>query len=98
MDRFREDIFKEGEVGGHCHLHKSELKAQGEHISALQSWYAELNAYTELNFKPLASKSKVCDVTIKRPTILMKLDAGSCVSYVTIPRIIIRGFIRIFVC
>jgi protein O-GlcNAc transferase len=39
MDRFREDIFKEGEVGGHCLLHKSQLRLQGEHKSALQSWF-----------------------------------------------------------
>ena len=38
MDRFREDIFKDGEIGGHCRLLKSQLKSQGEHKSALQSW------------------------------------------------------------
>ena len=37
--------------------------------------FAELEQYTELDFKPTTKKH--CDVTVKKPTILMKLDAGT---------------------
>lgn len=35
---FKEDFVLEGEIGGHCDLHKTLLKAEGEHKSPLQSW------------------------------------------------------------
>jgi len=38
VSRFREDVFKPGEVGGHCKLYVDKLKMEGEHKSALQSW------------------------------------------------------------
>lgn len=38
LSRFREDVFKSGEVGGHCKLHVDKLRSEGEHKSPLQSW------------------------------------------------------------
>ncbi|XP_013380466.1 EGF domain-specific O-linked N-acetylglucosamine transferase isoform X2 [Lingula anatina] len=73
-DRFRESVFKQGEIGGHCKLNKKLLREQSEHKSPLQSWYAELEEYSQLNFRPI--KDKKCDVVLKKPTYFMKLDAG----------------------
>ena len=36
--RFRQDVFKEGEVGGHCLFNKDLHKNQGKNKSPLQSW------------------------------------------------------------
>ncbi|XP_055884177.1 EGF domain-specific O-linked N-acetylglucosamine transferase-like isoform X1 [Biomphalaria glabrata] len=73
-NRYREDIIKPGQVGGHCQLDVNILKSQGEHKSPLQSWYAELEHYTSLEFYPLDSKH--CDLILDKPTYLIKLDAG----------------------
>lgn len=43
--------------------------------------FAELEQYTELDFKPTSKKH--CDITVKKPTIFMKLDAGTYVHHVT---------------
>lgn len=71
-DRFREDLFKEGQIGGKCKLNKDLLKQQKEHKSPLQSWYAELEHYTSLEDYP----DNQCDVIIDKPSLLIKLDAG----------------------
>ena len=55
-------------------MNKKLLREQGEHKSPLQSWYAELEEYTNLNFKPLTSED--CDVIVTKPTVFIKLDAG----------------------
>ncbi|TTB85606.1 EGF domain-specific O-linked N-acetylglucosamine transferase [Bagarius yarrelli] len=73
-ERFKEDFLQKGEVGGHCRLDSGALNAQGEHKSPLQSWFAELRTYTELDFHP--EDIGRCDVIIDRPTVFMKLDAG----------------------
>ncbi|XP_078371059.1 EGF domain-specific O-linked N-acetylglucosamine transferase-like isoform X2 [Oculina patagonica] len=73
-NRFREDVFKEGEVGGHCHFKKHLHKNQGKNKSPLQSWFAELEHYTSLPVQPI--QAGLCDIAISRPTIFMKLDAG----------------------
>ncbi|XP_027011599.2 EGF domain-specific O-linked N-acetylglucosamine transferase isoform X2 [Tachysurus fulvidraco] len=73
-ERFNEDFLQKGEVGGHCRLNNEVLKAEGEHKSPLQSWFAELQTYTELDFHPIEDGH--CDVIIERPTVFMKLDAG----------------------
>ena len=39
--------------------------------------FAELEEYTELGFKPTSRKH--CDEIVTKPTIFIKLDAGSCV-------------------
>ncbi|XP_054717643.1 EGF domain-specific O-linked N-acetylglucosamine transferase-like [Uloborus diversus] len=71
--RYRDDVIKEGQVGGKCKLKQKLLKLQGEHKSPLQSWYAEFEHFVELPEIP-ASES-TCDVIIKEPTFVMKLDA-----------------------
>ncbi|XP_031566079.1 EGF domain-specific O-linked N-acetylglucosamine transferase-like [Actinia tenebrosa] len=73
-DRFREDVLKQGEVGGHCEFNKKLHHSQNAHKSALQSWYAELEHYTSLPFKPIEDDK--CDIVIEKPTLLIKLDAG----------------------
>lgn len=73
-DRFREDVLKEGEVGGHCHFKEDLHKNQGKNKSPLQSWFAELEHFSSLAVKPIQAGN--CDVVIQRPTIFMKLDAG----------------------
>lgn len=73
QSRFREDVFKPGQVGGHCQLNRESLLAESEHKSPLQSWFAELEEYRSLNFTPIEDR---CDVILDKPTILIKLDAG----------------------
>lgn len=73
-ERFREDVFKEGQIGGHCRLNKQALKAEGEHKSPLQSWFAEVENFSSLPFYPL--RDNHCDIIIDKPTYFMKLDAG----------------------
>ncbi|XP_053576669.1 EGF domain-specific O-linked N-acetylglucosamine transferase isoform X2 [Bombina bombina] len=74
QDRFREDFFQDGDIGGHCHLDSHKLKSQGERKSPLQSWFAELEKYSRLKFKPIDDGH--CDIIIEKPTYFMKLDAG----------------------
>ncbi|KAM4740395.1 LOW QUALITY PROTEIN: EGF domain-specific O-linked N-acetylglucosamine transferase [Anableps anableps] len=73
-ERYDEDFFHTGEIGGHCKLNKQALAAEGDHKSPLQSWYAELQTYSELNFHPIEDGH--CDIIIEKPTVFMKLDAG----------------------
>lgn len=73
-NRYREDVFQNGEIGGHCNLHLQSLKAEAEHKSPLQSWFAELENYSSLKFRP--TSESYCDVTIDKPTFFVKLDVG----------------------
>jgi protein O-GlcNAc transferase len=73
-ERFKENVFSEGDIGGYCELDQPALRRQGGHKSPLQSWYAELEQYTPLSFKPNTKKN--CDVIMTRPVVFMKLDAG----------------------
>lgn len=73
-DRYREDIFKPGQVGGKCKLNSGMLKANGDHKSPLQSWYSELQLFEEHDESPLTSGK--CDIIVSEPTFLIKLDAG----------------------
>lgn len=73
-ERYKEDFIQEGEIGGSCRLNKRALAIEGEHKSPLQSWYAELQTYTELDFHPIEDGH--CDLVIEKPTVFMKLDAG----------------------
>uniref|UniRef100_A0A3Q1FG32 EGF domain-specific O-linked N-acetylglucosamine transferase n=1 Tax=Acanthochromis polyacanthus TaxID=80966 RepID=A0A3Q1FG32_9TELE len=73
-ERYNEDFIQTGEIGGHCRLNKRALAAEGEHKSPLQSWYAELQTYKELDFDPIEDGH--CDIIIDKPTVFMKLDAG----------------------
>ncbi|XP_041350090.1 EGF domain-specific O-linked N-acetylglucosamine transferase-like [Gigantopelta aegis] len=73
-NRYREDIFTEGQIGGHCKLKKDAVKQEGEHKSPLQSWFAELENYSSLDFHPI--KDNKCDIVVEKPTYFIKLDAG----------------------
>uniref|UniRef100_A0A3Q3MQ80 EGF domain-specific O-linked N-acetylglucosamine transferase n=1 Tax=Mastacembelus armatus TaxID=205130 RepID=A0A3Q3MQ80_9TELE len=73
-ERYKEDFIQKGEIGGHCRLNKQALADEGEHQSPLQSWYAELHTFTELDFCPIEDGH--CDIIIDKPTVFMKLDAG----------------------
>ncbi|KAM5233614.1 EGF domain-specific O-linked N-acetylglucosamine transferase isoform 1-T1 [Hipposideros larvatus] len=73
-DRFKEDFFQTGEIGGHCKLDVRTLMSEGQRKSPLQSWFAELQSYTQLNFRPIEDAK--CDIVIDKPTYFMKLDAG----------------------
>nr|XP_034305094.1 EGF domain-specific O-linked N-acetylglucosamine transferase isoform X2 [Crassostrea gigas] len=72
--RFSQDSFNNGVIGGHCDLDLESLRAEGEHKSALQSWYAEVEHFTSLPFRPIQDGH--CDVIIDKPVYFMKLDAG----------------------
>ncbi|KAF6099214.1 EGF domain specific O-linked N-acetylglucosamine transferase [Phyllostomus discolor] len=73
-DRFKEDFLQTGEIGGHCKLDIHTLMSEGQRKSPLQSWFAELQSYTQLNFRPIEDAK--CDIVIEKPTYFMKLDAG----------------------
>ncbi|XP_066554119.1 EGF domain-specific O-linked N-acetylglucosamine transferase isoform X2 [Amia ocellicauda] len=73
-ERYKEDFIQEGEIGGHCSLNKKALLSEGQHKSPLQSWFAELQTYTQLKSHPI--DDGICDLIIEKPTIFMKLDAG----------------------
>uniref|UniRef100_A0A4W5NUF3 EGF domain specific O-linked N-acetylglucosamine transferase n=1 Tax=Hucho hucho TaxID=62062 RepID=A0A4W5NUF3_9TELE len=73
-ERYKEDFLQEGEIGGRCSLNRRALAAEGEHKRPLQSRYAELQTYTELDFKP--TDEEHCDIIFEKPTVFMKLDAG----------------------
>ncbi|KAL2091396.1 hypothetical protein ACEWY4_013659 [Coilia grayii] len=73
-ERYKEDFLQGGEIGGRCRLKAKALVAEGQHKSPLQSWFAELESYTELDFHP--ENDGHCDVIVERPTVFMKLDAG----------------------
>lgn len=73
--RYREDVLQPGDIGGwDCTLDRAKLSSQGEHKSPLMSWFAEMS-----NFRVLESssndKEEQCDITIDKPTFIMKLDA-----------------------
>ncbi|CAL9705033.1 unnamed protein product [Knipowitschia caucasica] len=73
-ERYKDDFIQKGEIGGSCRLNKRGLEAAGEHQSPLQSWFAELQTFTELDFQPIDDQH--CDIIIHKPTVFMKLDAG----------------------
>lgn len=73
--RYREDLFTQNQIGGSCELDSTLLSSNGGHKSSLQSWFAELQSFSSLSFKPSKSKRK-CDVRIAKPTFFVKLDAG----------------------
>ncbi|KAG8510581.1 EGF domain-specific O-linked N-acetylglucosamine transferase [Galemys pyrenaicus] len=73
-DRFKEGFFPSGNIGGHCKLDSRTLMSEGQRKSPLQSWFAELQSYTQLNFRPIEDTK--CDMVIDKPTYFMKLDAG----------------------
>lgn len=73
-DRFKEDFLQGGDIGGYCKLDRHALVSEGQRKSPLQSWFAELQGYTQLNFRPIEDAK--CDIVVEKPTYFMKLDAG----------------------
>ena len=71
-DRYRENIFSPGQVGGKCKFNADAFKKQGDHKSPLQSWYAELEHFKAFEEIP----DTKCDMLINGPSIVIKLDAG----------------------
>lgn len=72
--RYREDVLTYGDVGGwDCEFDRRLLLKEGDHKSALMSWYSEIS-----NFKVQRNQRiKQCDVWLEKPTFVMKLDATS---------------------
>uniref|UniRef100_A0A8D0B5J0 EGF domain-specific O-linked N-acetylglucosamine transferase n=1 Tax=Salvator merianae TaxID=96440 RepID=A0A8D0B5J0_SALMN len=73
-DRFNEDFFQKDQIGGYCSMNVEAFLAEGQRKSPLQSWFAELQTYTELNSRPIENGS--CDIIVEKPTYFMKFDAG----------------------
>uniref|UniRef100_H2ZP69 EGF domain-specific O-linked N-acetylglucosamine transferase n=1 Tax=Ciona savignyi TaxID=51511 RepID=H2ZP69_CIOSA len=75
-DKFRENVFKQGQIGGDCVLDRQLLQAQGDHKSPLQSWGEAVSDYTQLNFNPWSDTNKYCDVIVDKPVVFVQLDFG----------------------
>ncbi|XP_066283949.1 EGF domain-specific O-linked N-acetylglucosamine transferase-like [Branchiostoma lanceolatum] len=74
--RFKRDILGPGDIGGHCKVITDRLtNMAGHEVHGLMSWYAELENFTSLNFRPTAGNEN-CDVILDTPTYFMKLDLG----------------------
>ncbi|XP_073448309.1 EGF domain-specific O-linked N-acetylglucosamine transferase [Aquarana catesbeiana] len=73
-ERFKEDFIQDGEIGGRCELDSKKLQSQGQRKGPLQSWFAELQSYSSLSFRPIEDGH--CNIIIEKPTYIMKLDAG----------------------
>ncbi|KAL3852257.1 hypothetical protein ACJMK2_015923 [Sinanodonta woodiana] len=71
--RFRQDLFKAGQIGGSCTLNKDALVAE-KYKSDFKSWYSELEQFSTLNFVP--NQGQQCDIIIDKPTYFVKLGSG----------------------
>ncbi|KAI6650615.1 hypothetical protein LOD99_7665 [Oopsacas minuta] len=69
-DRFLEDIAERVVIGGDCIVESDKIDMNGQQGGALQSWHRELRKFKTM------SMGHNCDVTIERPVVFMKLDAG----------------------
>lgn len=68
--KYRSDVLDYGMIGGfNCSLNKAALLQEHQHKSPLQSWYDELQHYT------VYKNNSDCDIVLKKPTFIMKLDA-----------------------
>jgi len=66
------DVLKPGQIGGKCKLIPSALEGDFGRFSTLQNWSPEITNFEELKETP--SKFN-CDRIVKKPTIIMKIDA-----------------------
>ncbi|XP_031561885.1 EGF domain-specific O-linked N-acetylglucosamine transferase-like [Actinia tenebrosa] len=74
QERFKSDMFKEGQLGGFCKLDSQAIQKLNEGYNMeLTSWLSQIEKYTSLPFNPIEDGH--CDVVVERPTIFMKLDA-----------------------
>ncbi|XP_013181020.1 PREDICTED: EGF domain-specific O-linked N-acetylglucosamine transferase [Papilio xuthus] len=71
--RYKMDILSEGQIGGYCNYYEDRLKAEAEHMSALQSWAPEMVNFIKTPYRPIFDEK--CDIVIEKPTYIMKLDA-----------------------
>lgn len=71
--RYKTDVLKHGQIGGHCLFNIKKLEKELDHKSPLQSWAPELENFVKFNFRPVDNQH--CDIIIKQPIFLMKLDA-----------------------
>ncbi|KAJ8686289.1 hypothetical protein QAD02_022083 [Eretmocerus hayati] len=71
--RYKMDVLEEGQIGGHCRLYEQRLNDNTDQMSPLQSWGPELKNFRELPHRPIQHGD--CDVIIKEPTYIMKIDA-----------------------
>lgn len=55
------------------------MQAEADHISPLQSWGPELRYFTKLDKRPI--EEDLCDITIEKPTFIMKIDASMYSHY-----------------
>lgn len=68
--KYRTDILENGQIGGwDCDRDILSIRKESAHKSPLQSWFDELEHYDVYDNKPN------CDITITKPTYIMKLDA-----------------------
>ncbi|XP_063376230.1 EGF domain-specific O-linked N-acetylglucosamine transferase [Cydia fagiglandana] len=71
--RYKSDILGPGQIGGYCKFYSDRLKKEAEHFSQLQSWASELQHFVRTPSRPV--DDGLCDLTIDKPTYIMKLDA-----------------------
>ncbi|XP_033105509.1 EGF domain-specific O-linked N-acetylglucosamine transferase-like [Anneissia japonica] len=67
-NRFREDMFTDGDIGGLCKINMYEKPAL---TGVLQSWFNELSRFSSVNFT-----NNDCDILIEQPSFFMKMDSG----------------------
>uniref|UniRef100_A0A182TAF5 Uncharacterized protein n=1 Tax=Anopheles maculatus TaxID=74869 RepID=A0A182TAF5_9DIPT len=51
--RYKMDVLRQGQIGGHCRLHEKRLQDELQHISPLQSWGPELRFFERLERPPI---------------------------------------------
>ncbi|XP_062521235.1 EGF domain-specific O-linked N-acetylglucosamine transferase-like [Corticium candelabrum] len=75
---YREDVFDEGQIGGHCQYHENLHDRDSEHKGPVWSWISELQSYRSLDFRPFKRDGSPdrshCDLVETRPVVFMKLD------------------------
>ena len=68
--KYSMDVLDKGDIGGKCDtFYGGKLEQNLKFMSSLQSWAPELRHFT-------TSLEQRCDVTIEKPTYVMKLDAA----------------------
>ncbi|VDM95494.1 unnamed protein product [Thelazia callipaeda] len=74
--RYRNDVIREGEVGGKCDLKfdRKLLLSRLDEKSYLQSWAHELENF--VSYSGFRIDKEHCDVIFENPTVLIKLDAS----------------------
>ncbi|XP_059095391.1 EGF domain-specific O-linked N-acetylglucosamine transferase-like [Tigriopus californicus] len=73
--RYDMDVLKEGGIHGRCTLNRLFLQEHSNLMSPLQSWAPEVRYFQTDKVFFNGTDSRMCDVYVERPTILMKLDA-----------------------